>query len=87
MDKIGRADVGVGIGSRVVQIHVQSTIFARIVPIAADNRNKASNDAQSFLEPQSIKGRSFSPLTHFVRNSPYSASGLQDKAAPMLVPV
>lgn len=86
MDKKGRADVGVGIGSRVVEIDVQSTIFARIVPIAADNRQEASNDALSFLI--SLKRGEDSPLLlTFVRNSPYSryaASGLQDRAAPML---
>ena len=59
MDKKGRADVGVGIGSRVVEIDVQSTIFARIVPIAADNRRKASNDAPSFL--MSLKGEKALP--------------------------
>ena len=47
-DKKGRADVGVGIGSRVVEIAVQGTIMPRIVPIAADNRRMASNDALSF---------------------------------------
>ena len=85
-DKKGRADVGVGIGSRVVEIAVQGTIMPRIVPIAADNRRMASNDALSFLI--SLKRGEDSPLLlTFVRNSPYSryaASGLQDRAAPML---
>ena len=71
--RLRRAIVRVGIGNRVIQIHVRRTYVRPVIPVTAYMRVAAYIPEISF---------NCYPLFYNLHFCDYAASGLQDSAAP-----
>ena len=82
-DNQGRAIVGVGIGHRVVQIHVEDPIMTRVIPVAADDgaRGALYFPLRGTVAVSPLPFRAFTLFT-LARFARYAASGFKDRAAP-----